>query len=341
MIKILRILPFWFCCLFFAPNLSADIGVQSGVQPIQVKVFIAAMFEIGRNTGDKPGEFQYWYDRYFVNSQVIDVPGALSPVYCNNDGVCGTVLGMGKVASSASMQAILLNAEFNFSNAFFFITGVAGIPPSKGTIGDVSWATWLVDYDLGHRWSPLEEPNKEHAFMPRSGYENMRCFKLNRKLVERAFNATKHIKLVSSKEADKYRQRYPQKSARRQPMLLLGTHMTGDTFFHGPGLSGEAQYITELYGADDYIMTEMEAAAVTQVINRQFGTDRILSLRVAVNFDQASPGETTLQHLDPAPGNTAGGFDQSLRNIVAVGGQVVDDMTSNWSAWQSNTATNL
>jgi hypothetical protein len=28
--------------------------------------------------------------------------------------------------------------------------------------------------------------------------------------------------------------------------------VTGDTFFHGPGMSKQAQYIAKLYGADDY-----------------------------------------------------------------------------------------
>ena len=36
------------------------------------------------------------------------------PVYCNADGVCGSVLGMGKVNSSSSMQAILLNPQLRF-----------------------------------------------------------------------------------------------------------------------------------------------------------------------------------------------------------------------------------
>ena len=31
--------------------------------PIPVKVFVAAMFEIGKNTGDRAGEFQHWYER--------------------------------------------------------------------------------------------------------------------------------------------------------------------------------------------------------------------------------------------------------------------------------------
>jgi hypothetical protein len=33
---------------------------------IKVKVFIGAMFEIGKNTGDRAGEFQHWYERYWM-----------------------------------------------------------------------------------------------------------------------------------------------------------------------------------------------------------------------------------------------------------------------------------
>jgi purine nucleoside permease len=110
--------------------------------------------------------------------------------------------------------------------------------------------------------------------------------------------------------------------------------MTGDTFFHGPELSKQAQYITELYGADDYIATEMEAAAITQVISRIHGTQRIMSLRGSVNFDQGNPNETTLEHLDPAPGETAGGFAETVENIVLVGANVTDHIVKNWIDWQ-------
>jgi purine nucleoside permease len=109
--------------------------------PIKVKVFIGSMFEIGQNTGDRAGEFQHWYERYFAHSKPISVKGALNPVYCNDDGVCGSVLGMGKVASSSSVQAIILNPKFDMSEAYFIVSGVAGTPPERGTIADVSWAT--------------------------------------------------------------------------------------------------------------------------------------------------------------------------------------------------------
>ncbi|MFT7097877.1 MAG: purine nucleoside permease [Glaciecola sp.] len=314
--------------------------VAASTKPIQVKIFIAAMFEIGANSGDKAGEFQHWYQRYFSNSQPIDVKGALKPVYCNDDGVCGGVLGMGKVASSASMQAILLNKKFDLSSSYFILSGVAGTPPSKGTIGDVTWGSWLIDYDLGHRWAPEEGKAGAPTFMPRKGYETIRSYPLNPSLIKWSMALTTDIKLKDSLGAKAYRMRYPQADARRLPKVLMGTHMTGDTFFHGPGLSKQAQYITELYGADDYIATEMEAAAITQVISRIHGTQRILSLRGSVNFDQGNPNETTLEHLDPAPGETAGGFAITVENIVFVGSAVTDHILKNWGVWQDGVPIN-
>ena len=302
--------------------------------PVKVKVFVAAMFEIGQNTGDRAGEFQHWYERYWKGAKPMAVPGALQPVYCNTDGVCGAVLGMGKVNSSSSMQAILLNPQFDFSQAYYVISGVAGTPPARGTIGEVSWATWLVDYDLGHRWAPEENKAGEPTFMPRKGYEEYRRFRLNPDLVGWAMKLSANTPLKDSESARTYRLRYADAAARRAPFVGTGTHMTGDTFFHGPGMSKQAQYIARLYGADDYVITEMEAAAITLVIKRTHGTDRVMSLRGAVNFDQGSPKETTLQHLDPAPGETAGGFAETVENIALVGTRVVDHIVTNWPQWQ-------
>ncbi|MFT2090777.1 purine-nucleoside phosphorylase [Paraglaciecola sp. 2405UD69-4] len=303
-------------------------------KPIEVKVFVAAMFEIGENTGDKAGEFQHWYERYFTDSKPIFVSGAKSSVYCNESGVCGSTLGMGKVASSASMLAILLNPLFNLDKAYFVLSGVAGTPPSKGTIGDVTLASWLIDYDLGHRWAPEEGKLGAPTFMPRKGYEDIRRYQLNSQLVAWCYKLALNAKLKDSKSAQAYGARYTQQQARRSPKILIGTHMTGDTFFHGPGLSAEAQYIASLYGADDYIATEMEAAAITQVINRLHGTQRVISLRGSVNFDQGNENESTLAHLDPAPGETAGGFTETVENIVSVGAKITDHIIANWDVWK-------
>ncbi|MFD2741353.1 purine-nucleoside phosphorylase [Sulfitobacter aestuarii] len=317
-----------------ALTISAIGATIASGEPVAVKVFIGTMFEIGDNTGDRAGEFQHWYERYWTEAEPQDVPGAFKPVYCDDAGVCGAVLGMGKVNSSASMQAILLHPDYDFSQAYYVLSGVAGTPPSRGTIGDVVWGTWLVDYDLGHRWAPEEGEPGAPVFMPRSGYESYRLFQLNPELVAWGVALSDDVELRDSDAARQYRQRYPDAAAQAAPGVKTGTHMTGDTFFHGPGLSNEAQYIAELYGADDYMITEMEAAAIALVIDREHGTDRIVSLRGAVNFDQGNPNETTLQHLDPAPGETAGGFAETVENITLVGAPLVDRIIADWEQWK-------
>ncbi len=100
--------------------------------------------------------------------------------------------------------------------------------------------------------------------MPRKGYEEYRRFKLNPDLVGWAMKLSADTPLKDSDSRPQaYRLRYPDAAARRAPFVGTGTHMTGDTFFHGPGMSKQAQYIAKLYGADDYVITEMEAAAIT------------------------------------------------------------------------------
>jgi purine nucleoside permease len=151
-------------------------------------------------------------------------------------------------------------------------------------------------------------------------------------LVSFAKKATEKMVLADSADAKAYRLRYPDKEARRAPEIIYGSHFTGDTFFHGPGLSNEAQYMSELYRVDDYVITEMEASGLMQVLVRHGFADKAISLRAAVNFDQGHPKESTLAHLDPAPGETAGGFDQALQNMHAVGLQLINGLTDNHSA---------
>lgn len=67
---------------------------------------------------------------------------------------------------------------------------MAGTPPARGTIGEVNWGSWVVDYDLGHRWAPEEGEPGAPTFMPRKGYEAVRLFRLNPDLVTWAMRLT-------------------------------------------------------------------------------------------------------------------------------------------------------
>ena len=56
-------------CLAAALLVGVCAGVNAlaqapaaAVKPIEVKVVVVSMFEIGADTGDAPGEFQLWYE---------------------------------------------------------------------------------------------------------------------------------------------------------------------------------------------------------------------------------------------------------------------------------------
>src|SRR4029077_10009307 len=113
--------------------------------------------------------------------------------------------------------------KFDFSKAYYVISGVAGTPPSRGTIGEVSWATWVVDYDLGHRWAPEENKAGEPTFMPRKGYEEYRRCKLTPDAAACAMKLSESTPLKDADSARSYRIRYPQPAARRAPFVGTGT----------------------------------------------------------------------------------------------------------------------
>ena len=315
-------------------------------KPIQVKVMIFAMFEVGKYRGDFPGEFQYWVEGFNLDQHQIKVPGAYAPVFYNDNGVCGTVIGMGKSNAAASVMTILRDPRFDFSHAYFITSGCAGSPPSVGTLGAVFWANWVVDYDTGHRMSP----NEGTAFQPlqcnpvtnpncklQCTKDNQKCkqykayaFQLNKKLVMWAYNLSKNAQLVDCKAAQTYRAYYPEKAARRSPFIGIGTTVCGDCYFHGPGLSKEAQYICDLYHAGTYSTTEMEDYATALVLARFGYLNRYLSERDVVNFDQPHPGQTTQQSLD----GSSGAFKIGMENAYLAGAPVVQYIINNWDVWK-------
>ena len=64
-------------------------------EPIRPKVVIVAMFEAGADTGDRPGEFQYWVEREKL-TQVHSFPQGYRDLRTNADGsVLGVVTGVG------------------------------------------------------------------------------------------------------------------------------------------------------------------------------------------------------------------------------------------------------
>ena len=61
------------------------------------------MFELGADTGDQPGEFQYWVEREKLD-RVLPFPQGYRALRMNSQGVLATVTGVG-TARAAAMPA--------------------------------------------------------------------------------------------------------------------------------------------------------------------------------------------------------------------------------------------
>jgi purine nucleoside permease len=73
--------------------LSVNLLAQND-KPIPVKVVVVAMFERGEDSGDQPGEFQFWVEREHLD-RIFEMPGAYHAARMNDKGVLGTVTGVG------------------------------------------------------------------------------------------------------------------------------------------------------------------------------------------------------------------------------------------------------
>lgn len=83
-------------------------------RPIPVKVVVVTMFESGADTGDRPGEFQYWVERERL-ARVLPFPQGYHNLRMNDSGVLGVVTGVGTARAAASIMALGLDPRFDLT----------------------------------------------------------------------------------------------------------------------------------------------------------------------------------------------------------------------------------
>ena len=97
--------------------LSSNALAIEEKQPMEVKVVVVSMFEIGDDEGDAPGEFQLWKARQVLTTRYPLAHG-FHDVYANTEtGVIGIVTGMGIARASAAIMALGLDHRFDLSKA--------------------------------------------------------------------------------------------------------------------------------------------------------------------------------------------------------------------------------
>ncbi|MEL7297043.1 MAG: purine nucleoside permease, partial [Pseudomonadota bacterium] len=93
--------------------------------PIKPKVVIITMFERGADSGDAPGEFQFWNVRRELST--VFPFGAHHDLHYNpNSGLLGVVTGIGTAKAAASIMALGMDPRFDLTQSYFLVAGISG-----------------------------------------------------------------------------------------------------------------------------------------------------------------------------------------------------------------------
>jgi purine nucleoside permease len=297
--------------MLFSPSLHAE------AKPWPIRAVVIATFEVGKDTGDFPGEFQFWVEREHL-TEVVDFPGGVHPLRTNPEHtILGMVSGTTLVNATASMMALGLDPRFDLSHAYLLINGIAGVDPHSASIGSAAWANYVVN-DVAREIDPREAPADwpygifpngaiapKPATVPKAEWMRSNLYPLNPKLAAWAFAQTKDLKLGDDPTVAEFRKGftgYP--NAQRPPFVLMGDTFASDYYWHGKIMTQYAEDWVKLYteGKGTFVMTEMEDAGFMNAIERldkmhRVDANRVLVLRTGSNYSMQRPGHDAVESV--------------------------------------------
>ena len=210
---------------------------------------------------------------------------------------------MGKVNTALSLQAILMDNRFDFSNAYIISTGCAGSAIEYGVMGDVFVITATVDFDLGHHADPRELADANGTtWYHDASYDSASYKILNQELCDKVYNLVKDVKIETTEKTRAFMAAAFDNAewATRDPMVLRGTTVTGDNYWKGEHDHMNALLMNETYSCPDpYALTEMEDNALAVVLDRLGMLDRYIIIRDSVNTDAFMNGASPESLWDP------------------------------------------
>ena len=316
---------------------------------IQVKVVVVAMFEVGEDTGDAPGEYQLWVEREHLD-QIFPLPAGYHHVRMNKDGVLGMLTGVATAKAAASVMALGLDPRFDLSKAYWVIAGIGGGDPADVSLGTAVWANHVIDGDLAYEIDAREIPKDwPTGYVPlrkstpyeqpvRSDLEG-EMYTLNQDLVAWAFNFTKNVSLADSDGLRAARARFAGfPNAVKPPFVTRGDTISSGTFWHGTRMDQWANEWTQYYtrGQGNYMISAMEDTGTLQALTflDQAGRadlKRVLVLRTASNYYLEPPGTTPAEGLKNLMGRNYAGMTAALEAAETVGYKVVRDLVDHWA----------
>lgn len=323
-------------------------------KPIEVKMVVITMFEIGADSGDTPGEFQLWYERQKLDKRF---PFAHHHDLFMNEhtGLLVMVTGEGTANSASALMALGLDPRFDLTHAYWLVAGIAGVDPEDASLGSAAWAQYVVDGDLAHeidaREIPSDWPTGVFPLESTRPYDpdahiiaENQVFRLNPKLVDWAYQLTRGIDLGDSPDLQRSRARYKgYPNALKAPFVLEGDDLASEKFWHGKLFNDWANRWVSYWthGAGNYVMTDMEDTGTLLALTYlqkagKVNNDRVLVLRTASNYSMPPPGVTAAQNMQKENAGYSA-LGPSVEAAYKVGAAVVTEIVSKWSVYRDHT----
>ena len=348
-----------------SPQNDTGNDLQIADVPIEIKVVVVTMFEIGADEGDKPGEFQLW-----KAGQKLDtcLPFAVShhDICINAEtGVMGIVTGMGTAKAATAIMALGLDPRFDLTHAYWLVAGIAGFDPADASIGSAAWATWLLDGDLAHQIDAREIPDSwSSGYFPlfttdpilknqtidlnqlnRHGQSsNGEVYQLNPQLVDWAYTLTKDVELNDYPRMQTLRDKYVgYPNAQKLPFVLKGEHLAASTFWHGDLLNQWANDWTHYWtaGQGNFVSSGMEDTGSYQSMIyldniKKVDKKRFMVMRTGSNYSMPPADLSAIENLRLESGkNGYAGMQSALESAYLVGSKVVNTIVANWDEYKT------
>jgi purine nucleoside permease len=317
---------------------------------IPVKVVVVAMFEVGEDVGDKPGELQYWVERDHLD-RIYPLPAGYHSVRMNDRGEMAVLTGQGPAHAAATIMALGLDPRFDLTHAYWIVAGIAGGSPDRISLGSAAWARWVVDSDLGYDIDAREIPSdwstghlplrKSKPFEEPAAPLEGQVFALNPQLTDWAFSLTRNLALADPEALKQIRAGFDGASAQRPPFVTLGDEISGSTYWHGKLLddwagkwvsyftNGQGQFATTAMEDTGTLLSLKNLAAAHRV-----DYERVLVLRTVSNYDQQPRGMSAADSLARQRIGAYSAYLPALEAAYAVGHTVVNELLTNWGKYQ-------
>jgi purine nucleoside permease len=323
-------------------------------RPIPVKVVVVTMFEVGADTGDQPGELQYWVERDHLD-RVYPMPAGYHAVRMNGDGEMAVLTGQGTAHAAATIMAVGLDPRFDFSHAYWVVAGIAGGCPDRVSLGSAVWARWVVDGDLGYEIDAREmPPDWSTGYLPlrkKSPFETPadpldgQVYALNRGLAEWAFDLTRAVPLEDSDKLKEIRSHFDGDAAQQPPQVGMGDEMSSSTYWHGKLMDAWAAESVPYFtgGKGVFATTAMEDTGTLQSLEflahaGRADMNRILVLRAVSNYDRQPRGLTAAESLERQRIGAYAAYLPALEAAYRVGHAVVGELIGHWAKYEATVA---